>query len=151
MISIHLWIYFTSPCYIDRGGRVRLMIPRVTARIKMCNSKRCSNYTFLNLTRLLMKTFLLASMRQATVNASDIRSHRCSSRPCTRCVINYCATSLIVFISSFQIMSNLWYIELLLGSLYSWPQDILRYLFLDIPTPYTTLRLAAFLFGNGIE
>ena len=64
----------------------------------------------------------------------------------------YCsATSLIVFISSFQIMSNLWHIELMLGSLYSWPQDILRYLFLDTPTSYTTLRLAAFFFGNGIE
>ena len=48
-------------------------------------------------------------------------------------------------------MSNLWYIELMLGSLYSWPQDILRYLFLDTPTPYTTVRLAAFFFGNGIE
>ena len=82
---------------------------------------------------------------------THIRSHGCSSRPCTRCVIKYCATSLIVFISSFQIMTNLWYIELMLSKLYLWPQDILRYLFLDTPTHHTTLRLAAFFFGNGIK
>ena len=81
---------------------------------------------------------------------THIRSHGCSSRPCTRCVINCCATSLIVFISSFQIMSNLGFLERTLGSLKSWPQDILRYLFLVKPTPYTTLELAAFFFGNRI-
>ena len=48
-------------------------------------------------------------------------------------------------------MYNLWYIELMLGKLYLWPQDILRYLLLDTPTHHTTLRLAAFFFGNGIK
>ena len=46
-------------------------------------------------------------------------------------------------------MSNLGFLERTLGSLNSWPQDILRYLFLVTPTPYTTLELAAF-FGNRI-
>jgi len=48
-------------------------------------------------------------------------------------------------------MSNLWYIKLMLGKLYLWPQHILRYLFLDTPTQHTTLRLAEFFFGNGIK
>jgi len=47
-------------------------------------------------------------------------------------------------------MSNLGFLERTLGSLHSWPQDILRYLFLVRPTPYTTLELAAFFFGNRI-
>ena len=47
-------------------------------------------------------------------------------------------------------MSNLGFLEPTLGSLNSWPQDILRYLFLVTPTPYTTLELATFFFGNRI-
>jgi len=34
--------------------------------------------------------------------------------------------------------------------MHSWPQDILRYMFLVAPTPYTIIELAAFFFGNGI-
>jgi hypothetical protein len=47
-------------------------------------------------------------------------------------------------------MSDLQSLEHTLGSLNTWPQDILRYLFCVPPTPYTTLDLAAFFYGNGI-
>jgi len=47
-------------------------------------------------------------------------------------------------------MSNLGFLERTLGSLHSWPQDILRYLFIVTPSSYTTLELAAFFFGNRI-
>ena len=47
-------------------------------------------------------------------------------------------------------MSNLGFFERTLGSLHSCPQDILRYLFLVRPTPYTTVELATFFFGNRI-
>ena len=47
-------------------------------------------------------------------------------------------------------MSELGALERTLGSMH-WPQDILRYLFLVAPTPYTLLELTAFFFGNGIE
>ena len=48
-------------------------------------------------------------------------------------------------------MSNLGFLERKLGSLHSWSQNILRYLFLVTATPYTTLQLAAFFFGNRIS
>ena len=48
-------------------------------------------------------------------------------------------------------MSNLGFPERTLGSLNSWPQDFLRYLFLVTSTPYTTLELAAFFFENRIR
>ena len=48
-------------------------------------------------------------------------------------------------------MSELGAQERTLGSMHSWPQDILRYLFLVAPTPYTLLELATFFFGNVIE
>ena len=51
---------------------------------------------------------------------------------------------------SFQIMSSLPTLERFLGSLYSWPRDILRYPFLVTPTSYTIRQLAAFLYGNDI-
>ena len=47
-------------------------------------------------------------------------------------------------------MSELGSLQRTLGSMHSWPQDILRYLLLVAPTPYTLLELAAFFFGNGI-
>ena len=47
-------------------------------------------------------------------------------------------------------MSELGAQERTLGSMHSWPQDILRYLLLVAPTRYTLLELAAFFFGNGI-
>jgi len=48
-------------------------------------------------------------------------------------------------------MSTLGYLERTLGSMHSWHQDILRYLFLVAPTHYTLLELAAFFYGNGIS
>ena len=48
-------------------------------------------------------------------------------------------------------MSELGALERTLGSMNSWPQNILRYLFLVAPTPYTLLELTAIFFGNGIE
>ena len=47
-------------------------------------------------------------------------------------------------------MSLLGYLERALGSVHSWPQDILRYLFITAPTPHTLRELAAFFHGNGI-
>ena len=41
-------------------------------------------------------------------------------------------------------------LERLLGSLHSWPQDIVRYLFLMSPTPRTIHDLAVFFYGNAI-
>ena len=48
-------------------------------------------------------------------------------------------------------MSSLPSLEHVLGSLHSWPQDILRYLFLVSSTPYTIHELAAFFYGNEIQ
>ena len=48
-------------------------------------------------------------------------------------------------------MSELESRERTLGSMHSWPQDILFYLFLVEPTNFTLLELAAFFFGNRIE
>ena len=48
-------------------------------------------------------------------------------------------------------MSSLPSLEHVLGSLHSWPQDILRYLFLVSPTHYTIHELAAFFYGNEIS
>jgi len=47
-------------------------------------------------------------------------------------------------------MSQLSYLEHTLGSVHNWPQDILRYLFLDPPTVQTLSALAAFFYGNHI-
>ena len=47
-------------------------------------------------------------------------------------------------------MSLLGYLESTLCSVHSWPQDILRYLFITAPTPHTLRELAAFFYGNGI-
>ena len=47
-------------------------------------------------------------------------------------------------------MSSLPTLERLLGSLHSWPREILRYLFLVTPTSHTIRDLAAFLCGNDI-
>jgi len=47
-------------------------------------------------------------------------------------------------------MYELGSLERTLGTMHSWPQDILRYLFLVPPNNYTLLHLAAFFFGNGI-
>ena len=46
-------------------------------------------------------------------------------------------------------MSQLCYLEHTLGSVHNWPQDILRYLFLDPPTVQTLSALAAF-YGNHV-
>jgi len=54
--------------------------------------------------------------------------------------------SLMVCLFPFQVMSELGSLELTLGSMHSWPQDILRYLFLAAPTPYTLLELSVFFF-----
>jgi len=47
-------------------------------------------------------------------------------------------------------MSNLPSLERMLGSLPTWPRDILRYLFVVSPTPYSIHDLAAFFYGNDI-
>ena len=57
----------------------------------------------------------------------------------------------MVFLFPFQVMSELGSLERTLGSMHSWPRDILSYLFLVEPTNFTLLELAAFLFGNRIE
>ena len=41
-------------------------------------------------------------------------------------------------------------LEVMLGSLISWPRDIIQYLFLEPPTQDTVRDLAAFFFGNDI-
>jgi len=45
-------------------------------------------------------------------------------------------------------MSHLAYLERTLGSVHSWPQEILCYLFTTPPTVDTLRDLAAFFFGN---
>ena len=45
-------------------------------------------------------------------------------------------------------MSILSFLENKLGSLLNWPQDILRYLFYDRSSCFTTRELAAFFYGN---
>jgi len=47
-------------------------------------------------------------------------------------------------------MSHLVYLERTLGSVHSWPQEILCYLFTTPPTVHTLRDLAAFFFGNSI-
>ena len=48
-------------------------------------------------------------------------------------------------------MSSLTSLEHLLGALHSWPRDILRYLFLVSPTPYTIHELPVFFYENEIQ
>ena len=48
-------------------------------------------------------------------------------------------------------MSELESLERTLGSMHSWPQDILRYLLKVAPTHYTLLEFDTFFYGNGIS
>jgi len=47
-------------------------------------------------------------------------------------------------------MSSLSTLERFLSSLHSWPRDILRYLFLNLPTHNTVHDLVMFFYGNDI-
>ena len=68
---------------------------------------------------------------------------------CTRLSPPVLSYSLMPFFFPFQ-MSHLGYLERTLGSVHSWPQDILHYLFTLPPTYHSLGRLAGFFFANGI-
>jgi hypothetical protein len=53
-------------------------------------------------------------------------------------------------IYSLQIMSVLHIAEIYLGSIFTWPRQILTYLFIDSPTYLTTLTLLNFFYENGV-
>ena len=57
----------------------------------------------------------------------------------------------LLIIAFLQIMSSLLpSLEVTLGSLNSWPRDVIQYLFLEPPTQDTVRDLASFFFGNDI-